>query len=83
MKRISLLVICLLLVVSGFPQVTIDHVEPPNWWAGMKGNSLQLMIHGKDIGKTRASLEYSVREVLTKGKTEPAAEILKPVEDEE
>ncbi|MEI6059129.1 MAG: glycoside hydrolase family 13 protein [Bacteroidota bacterium] len=59
MKRISLLVICLLLVVSGFPQVTIDHVEPPNWWAGMKGNSLQLMIHGKDIGKTRASLEYS------------------------
>jgi hypothetical protein len=28
-------------------------------WAGMKNNSLQLMIHGKDIGKTKASLEYN------------------------
>ncbi len=25
----------------------------------MKNNSLQLMIHGKDIGKTKASLEYN------------------------
>lgn len=25
-------------------------VEPPNWWAGMRAEHLQLMVHGEDIG---------------------------------
>jgi len=58
MKKIPLLVICLFLLRTAFPQVSIDHVEPPSWWTGMKNNSLQLLIHGKDIGKTKAFLEY-------------------------
>lgn len=32
-------------------------VEPPNWWAGMRDTSLQLLIHGADAG----ALELSVR----------------------
>jgi len=58
MKRIPLLIACFLLIRTAFPQVTIDHMEPPNWWADMKNNSLQLMIHGNDIGKTKAFLDY-------------------------
>ena len=58
MKKIPLLIICLLIISTAFPQVSIDHMEPPNWWTGMKDNSLQLMVHGKDIGKTKAFLEY-------------------------
>ncbi|MBK7028275.1 MAG: cyclomaltodextrinase N-terminal domain-containing protein [Bacteroidales bacterium] len=34
------------------PQVTIDHVEPPNWWIGMKNNTVQLMVHGNSVGRT-------------------------------
>ena len=29
---------------------SIDRVEPPFWWAGMQDNSLQLLIHGQNIG---------------------------------
>lgn len=59
MNKISLLLVCFLIGGSAFPQVSIDHVEPPCWWAGMKNNSLQLMIHGKDIGKTKAAIVYN------------------------
>jgi glycosidase len=58
MKKIPLIILCLLFFRTAFPQVEIDHVEPPCWWTGMKNNSLQLMIHGKDIGKTKAFVEY-------------------------
>lgn len=58
MKKIPFILICFLFLQTAFPQVAIDHVEPPFWWSGMKNNALQLMIHGKDIGKTTASLEY-------------------------
>jgi neopullulanase len=45
-----------LLFISGlaFPQVNIDHIEPPFWWTGMKVNTVQLMIHGTNIGNTQA-----------------------------
>ena len=59
MKHTTLVLIGILLLKTAFTQVTIDHVEPPNWWTGMKSNSLQLMIHGNDIGKTKPSLEYA------------------------
>lgn len=58
MKKFQILFICILLVRTAFSQVLIDHVEPPSWWVGMKNNSLQLMIHGKDIGTTQAVVTY-------------------------
>jgi neopullulanase len=70
MKRNTLIFICIFCLKTAFAQVTIDHVEPPCWWTGMKNNSLQLMIHGKDIGKTKAALEYkgvSVKGVTSAG----------------
>ena len=70
MKKNALILICIFCLKTAFAQVTIDHVEPPCWWAGMKNNSLQLMIHGKDIGKTKAALEYkgvSVKGVTSAG----------------
>ena len=36
----------------------IYHVEPPNWWAGMKDQNLQLLVHGKDVGETTPMLTY-------------------------
>jgi hypothetical protein len=58
MKKTSLLLICILFFRTAFPQVSIDHVEPPCWWAGMKTNPLQLMIHGKNISKLKPSFDY-------------------------
>lgn len=36
----------------------IDRVEPPNWWTGFKNDSLQLLIHHKNIGSYQPSIEY-------------------------
>jgi hypothetical protein len=36
----------------------IDHLEPPFWWAGMADNTLQLMVHGKNIADLEPELYY-------------------------
>ena len=54
-KLITLLAsLCCLVSVSA---MEIDRVEPPFWWVGMKNPSLQLLIHGKDIGDAKVSLK--------------------------
>ena len=35
-----------------------NHVEPLNWWVGMRNPNLQLLINGKDIGETTPSISY-------------------------
>ena len=36
----------------------IDHIEPANWFAGMKNPCLQLMVYGKDIRQAEVSTDY-------------------------
>ena len=36
----------------------IDRVEPPYWWTGMAQDTLQIMLHGRDIAGATASLNY-------------------------
>ena len=36
----------------------IDHIEPANWFVGMKNPSLQLMIYGQDVKNATVSVEY-------------------------
>ena len=36
----------------------IYHVEPPNWWTGMKDQNLQLLVHAKDVADTDPSINY-------------------------
>ena len=36
---------------------SIDRVEPPNWWVGMKKQDVQLMVYGKDIKDLNPVLE--------------------------
>ncbi len=49
MARCLLLFLFVMLSFQGTTQ-SVDHVEPPFWWTGMKDPFLQLMIHGEDIG---------------------------------
>lgn len=38
--------------------IKIDHIEPENWYVGMKNSSLQLMVYGKNIRDSRVSVDY-------------------------
>ncbi len=33
-------------------------IEPPNWWIGMKDQTLQIMIYGENIGRLQAKIRY-------------------------
>lgn len=36
----------------------VKHLEPANWWVGMKYNQIELMVHGENIGATQALVNY-------------------------
>ncbi|MEZ5196002.1 MAG: cyclomaltodextrinase N-terminal domain-containing protein [Bacteroidales bacterium] len=37
---------------------TIDRIEPPFWWVGMKNTRLQLLVYGPGIADLKPHLEY-------------------------
>ncbi|HEY3430057.1 MAG TPA: cyclomaltodextrinase N-terminal domain-containing protein, partial [Cyclobacteriaceae bacterium] len=51
-------------------QLDIQRVEPSFWWVGMKNQELQLLIYGKDIAVTTATLKYDGVEITRTEKTE-------------
>lgn len=68
-----LLVICLMLSsckedekkvsVSSNPEISVsntylNHVEPLNWWVGMKNKSLQLLVNHPNIGSSNPEITY-------------------------
>lgn len=55
--KVSLLVLMLSIILTNL-SAQIYHVEPPNWWAGMKNQNLQLLVNGKDVGETTPTLTY-------------------------
>lgn len=55
-KKIKLSGVLLFLSITLFAQ--ISHVEPLNWWIGMKNQHLQLLINGNDIGETTPAINY-------------------------
>ena len=42
-------------------KVTVDRVDPTDWYVGMKNPSLQLMIYGKNIDPSNALSLISTR----------------------
>lgn len=42
-------------IVSAF---TVDRIDPPHWWVGMKDSSLQLQVYGSDIRNSEFSVDY-------------------------
>lgn len=37
---------------------SVDSLEPPYWWTGMKDTSLQIQVHGSDVRQTDFSVNY-------------------------
>ncbi len=55
---LSLLFIFTLLSADSNKSYKIDHLEPPFWWTDMADNTLQLMVHGKNISNLEPKLSY-------------------------
>ena len=56
MKKL-LLILCLGISSQIFAQ-QIQQICPPNWWIGMRDSSVQLMIHGNNIGAHHLKINY-------------------------
>ncbi|UTF59311.1 glycoside hydrolase family 13 protein [Gilvimarinus sp. DA14] len=53
MNRLRSIIFVAAITVFGYAEgADIDRIEPPFWWAGMKSDTLQLMVYGEDIGST-------------------------------
>lgn len=63
MKKFALLRLLFLVVLVQMHHTMsiaqeVSRIEPPFWWTGMADSELQLLVYGKNIGKTRVSLSY-------------------------
>jgi glycosidase len=52
--------LCLFLLFSGgiWSQDQLERVEPPNWWAGMQHNEIEILMYGKDISNYQVKLDH-------------------------
>ncbi len=48
----------------------IDKIEPPNWWAGMKTNKINLMVYGESLADISAEFSSSDSKVIKIHKAE-------------
>ncbi|MCH8231535.1 MAG: glycoside hydrolase family 13 protein [Bacteroidetes bacterium] len=55
---ILLLVLVIGFLPAGAQGIKINRIDPPNWWAGMKNQELQLLVYGEHISGSEVSFEY-------------------------
>ena len=74
MEKVGKLFLCINLIFSlgsgifAQKNFKIEHIEPMNWWAGMKHSQIQLLLHGENI--SRFSVESPSFPILGILKTE-------------
>jgi len=69
MKKTSLLSALLCLQSFLFAQ-KIERIEPQNWWAGMKYNTITLLIYGNDISDLQPTIAYPNVQIIKKDTVE-------------
>ncbi|HET6558576.1 MAG TPA: cyclomaltodextrinase N-terminal domain-containing protein, partial [Prolixibacteraceae bacterium] len=57
MIKISTLLLFILISLA-VSALSVERVEPVNWWVGMKNPQLQLMVHGQGIAASEVSINY-------------------------
>jgi len=59
------LILFLVFSFSGFSQdFSINKIEPPNWWAGMKWDTLQLMVYGENLSDVNVKSDEENLKIL-------------------
>jgi glycosidase len=72
-RKIAFLIVHLLLVAGLSHTVsaqTIEKVEPPYWFTGMKETTLQLMVYGEEISNFDVTTDYPGVKIITLLKTD-------------
>ena len=60
----TLLVLILFNISVSFPQsLSVNKIEPPNWWIGMKWNKIQLMVYGENLSNANVKFDDEILEV--------------------
>ena len=65
-----LLAACLLLMTCASHATAIDHLEPANWWIGMRHDRVELLVHGKGIAATTPRLSHAGVAIVDVQKTD-------------
>jgi neopullulanase len=69
--KYSFLLFVLLLSRIGLSQdFSIDKIEPPNWWAGMKYDTVQVLIYGKNLNDVELYPQHGPIEIINVHKAE-------------
>lgn len=64
MKKLLLSIFCI--VTSLFYAQSIERIEPPNWWVGMKYDTVSVLIYGKNISHLTPEFNYNGVKLLQK-----------------
>src|SRR5688572_13777497 len=57
-------------LISLAKEYQIQHLEPANWWVGMKYHQVELMVHGDNIGETQPDVDYPGVDILAVAKAD-------------
>jgi glycosidase len=57
MARILIILIYLSITAVFSQEISINKIEPPNWWVGMKWHRVQLMIYGSGLSNLAAQFD--------------------------
>ncbi len=68
-KLITILFITLTVSISA-QKINLQHIEPPNWWIGMKQKTFQILVHGKDIADAAVSVKSEKVKLLKVNKVQ-------------
>ena len=64
--RLAIKGLCLFSSIMAYE---IEHLEPPFWWVNMEVESLQLLVHGKNISFLQPQIEYKNVEITGVNRT--------------
>ncbi len=70
MKRIFLILIFFAIQQLFAQQFSIERIEPPNWWVGMKHDTVQIMVYGKNLKDVELYPQHGPIEVINVHKAE-------------
>ncbi|MCX6169833.1 MAG: alpha-amylase family glycosyl hydrolase [Ignavibacteriales bacterium] len=65
----SILLILFFSITLYCQKINVNKIEPPNWWAGMKLNKIQLMVYGENLKDVSAKFNDARVKVVRVNKT--------------
>lgn len=72
MSKNLIILLCGLLYATSVFSVSVDKIEPGNWWVGMKNNRVELLVYGKNLlGSSVTVVADDVRIIATENADSP------------